>query len=64
MAAVVVPESVLKKQKREEEWALAKNQQLDEQKKKNAGNRKLICTRAKKYAEEYAQQVFPFPDFM
>lgn len=39
---VVVPESVLKKQKRNEEWALAKKQEFEAAKKKKADNRKLI----------------------
>ena len=54
---VAVPESVLKKQKREEEWALAKKQELSATKKKNAENRKLIFNRAKQYAKEYQEQV-------
>ncbi|KAI3735610.1 hypothetical protein L6452_15117 [Arctium lappa] len=37
-----VPESVLKKQKRNEDWALAKKQEVEVLKKKNAANRKLI----------------------
>ncbi|BBG98653.1 zinc knuckle CCHC-type family protein [Prunus dulcis] len=53
---VVVPESVLKKRKREEEWALAKKQGLEAAKKKNAENRKLIYNRAKQYSEEYKEQ--------
>lgn len=53
----VVPESVLKKQKRNEEWALAKKQELDASKKKNLENRKLIYNRAKLYAKEYEEQV-------
>lgn len=53
----VVPESVLKKQKRSEEWALAKKQELAAVKKKNAENRKLIFCRAKQYAKEYEEQV-------
>ncbi|PQQ01267.1 60S ribosomal protein L7-2 [Prunus yedoensis var. nudiflora] len=53
---VVVPESVLKKRKREEEWALAKKQGLEAAKKKNAENRKLIYNRAKQYSEEYEAQ--------
>nr|GMC53906.1 60S ribosomal protein L7-2 [Ipomoea batatas] len=52
----VVPESVLKKQKRNEEWALAKKQELAAVKKKNAENRKLIFCRAKQYAKEYEEQ--------
>ncbi|KAJ8555283.1 hypothetical protein K7X08_012779 [Anisodus acutangulus] len=54
--AVPVPESVLKKQKRNEEWALAKTQVLVAAKKKSAENRKLIYNRAKQYASEYEQQ--------
>lgn len=53
-----VPESVLKKQKRQEEWALAKKQEIEAIKKKNAENRKLIFNRAKQYAKEYEEQVF------
>ncbi|KAG5237967.1 hypothetical protein OIU76_012783 [Salix suchowensis] len=53
---VAVPESVLKKQKREEEWALAKKQELSDTKKKSAENRKLIFNRAKQYAKEYQEQ--------
>ncbi|KAK4853432.1 hypothetical protein QYF36_009151 [Acer negundo] len=55
-AKVVVPESVLKKRKREEEWALAKKQELEAAKKKSGQNRKLIYNRAKQYSEEYEQQ--------
>ncbi|CAN6571173.1 unnamed protein product [Malus baccata var. baccata] len=53
---VVVPESVLKKRKREEEWALAKEQERVAANKKKAENRKLIYNRAKQYSEEYEQQ--------
>ena len=52
-----VPESVLKKQKRSEEWALAKNQELEAAKKKRFETRKLIFNRAKQYAKEYDEQV-------
>jgi large subunit ribosomal protein L7e len=52
----IIPESVLKKRKREEEWALAKKTDLEAAKKKNAENRKLIFKRAKLYAEEYANK--------
>ncbi|KAJ0007794.1 hypothetical protein Pint_30518 [Pistacia integerrima] len=55
-AKVVIPESVLKKQKRNEEWALAKKQELEATKKKNAESRKLIFSRAKLYAKQYAEQ--------
>lgn len=70
----MVPESVLKKQKRNEEWALAKKQEIEELKKKNAANRKLIFNRAKQYSKEYEAQVStyywilvfdpPFPCFI
>ncbi|KMS99359.1 hypothetical protein BVRB_2g044840 [Beta vulgaris subsp. vulgaris] len=53
---VIVPESVLKKQKREEEWALAKKQELDVQKKQRAENRKIIFKRAQQYSKEYENQ--------
>lgn len=56
-AGPVVPESVLKKRKREEQWALAKKQGLESAKKKNSENRKLIYNRAKQYAKEYDEQV-------
>lgn len=56
----LVPESVLKKQKRNEEWALAKKQDAELLKKKNAANRKLIFNRAKQYTKEYEDQVSSF----
>ncbi|KAF7846618.1 hypothetical protein BT93_L3996 [Corymbia citriodora subsp. variegata] len=52
----VVPESVLKKRKRNEEWALAKTQEIEATKKKNVENRKLIYIRAKQYSKEYEEQ--------
>ncbi|RRT54309.1 hypothetical protein GW17_00007149 [Ensete ventricosum] len=55
-AKAVVPESVLKKRKREEQWALAKKQAADAKKKKDRENRKLIFTRAQQYAKEYESQ--------
>lgn len=55
-----VPESVLKKQKRNEEWALARKQEREVSKKKNLANRKLIYNRAKLYAKEYEEQVLYF----
>ena len=54
----MVPESVLKKRKRAEEWALAKKQALESAKKTNSDNHKLIYIRAKKYAREYDEQVY------
>ncbi|KAJ4957780.1 hypothetical protein NE237_024891 [Protea cynaroides] len=56
MVAPVVPESVLKKEKRNEEWAFANKQEVEAAKKKNAENRKIIFKRAKQYAEEYEEQ--------
>ncbi|KAE9584489.1 putative ribosomal protein L7 [Lupinus albus] len=53
---ITVPESVLKKQKREEEWALAKAKENETAKKKRSQNRKLIFNRAKQYAKEYTEQ--------
>ncbi|KAB2626368.1 60S ribosomal protein L7-2-like [Pyrus ussuriensis x Pyrus communis] len=55
-AAPVVPESVLKKRKREEQWALAKKKDLESAKKKSSENRKLIYNRAKQYAKEYDEE--------
>ncbi|CAL5184580.1 unnamed protein product [Lathyrus oleraceus] len=52
----VVPESVLKKQKRNEEWALVKKQEQESAKKKRSETRKLIWSRAKQYAKEYDDQ--------
>ncbi|KAG6631801.1 60S ribosomal protein L7-2-like [Carya illinoinensis] len=52
----VVPELVFKKQKMNEEWTLAKKQELESEKKKGAENRKLIYSRAKLYAKEYDEQ--------
>jgi large subunit ribosomal protein L7e len=52
----VVPESVLKTQKRSEEWALAKKLDTETLKKKNSDNRKLIFSRAKQYTKEYEEQ--------
>ncbi|GFZ04391.1 ribosomal protein L30/L7 family protein [Actinidia rufa] len=52
----VVPESILKKQKRNEEWALKKKEEHAALKTKNAENRKLIFNRAKQYSEEYDEQ--------
>lgn len=53
----VVPESVLKKRKREEQWALAKKQELADKRKKDRENRKVIFLRAQKYSKAYETQV-------
>ncbi|KAG6581766.1 60S ribosomal protein L7-4, partial [Cucurbita argyrosperma subsp. sororia] len=52
----LIPESVLKKTKRNEEWALSKQQEFEAAKKKNSENRKLIFNRAKLYSKEYEEQ--------
>ncbi|KAK4269576.1 hypothetical protein QN277_022715 [Acacia crassicarpa] len=52
----VVPESVLKKRKREEEWALAKAQETEAAKKKRAESRMVIKKRTEQYYKEYAEQ--------
>ncbi|KAJ9185935.1 hypothetical protein P3X46_005505 [Hevea brasiliensis] len=55
-AEAIIPESVLKKRKRNEEWALLKNEELKAKKEKNAENRKIIFKRAEKYGKEYREQ--------
>ncbi|KAB8107857.1 hypothetical protein EE612_042936 [Oryza sativa] len=54
--AAVVPESVLKKRKREEQWAADRKEKALTEKKKAVESRKLIFARAKKYAQEYDAQ--------
>nr|CAD1832007.1 unnamed protein product [Ananas comosus var. bracteatus] len=54
--AAVVPESVLKKRKREEQWALAKKGANDAEKAKEREKRKLIFSRAQLYSKEYESQ--------
>jgi large subunit ribosomal protein L7e len=56
-AAAVVPETLLKKRKRDEEWASARKQQLEAARSKNAKNRQLIFKRAEQYIKEYRSQV-------
>ncbi|OAY42315.1 60S ribosomal protein L7-2 [Manihot esculenta] len=55
-AAAIIPESVLKKRKRSEEWALLKNQELKVKKEKNAESRKIIFKRAEQYGKEYREK--------
>ncbi|BBN05430.1 large subunit ribosomal protein L7e [Marchantia polymorpha subsp. ruderalis] len=55
-AAPTVPESVLKKRKRDEQWALSRKEQQDASKIKNRENRKVIFKRADQYVKEYRQQ--------
>jgi large subunit ribosomal protein L7e len=56
-AVPTVPETLLKKRKRDEEWASARTQQLEASRNKNAKNRQLIFKRAEQYIKEYRSQV-------
>lgn len=56
-AAGGVPESVLKKRKRDEDWATKKAAAVTEAKKKSKDKRKDIFKRAEKYVKEYRDQV-------
>lgn len=56
-APAVVPETLLKKRKRDEQWAAAKSAELSAAKTRNAKNRTLIFKRAQQYQEEYEKQV-------
>jgi large subunit ribosomal protein L7e len=53
----MVPETLLKKRKRDEQWASARKQQLEASRTKNAKNRQLIFKRAEQYIKEYRSQV-------
>ncbi|CAL4971872.1 unnamed protein product [Urochloa decumbens] len=54
--ATAVPESVLRKQKREEQWAADKKEKALADRKKALESRKIIFARAKQYAQEYDAQ--------
>ncbi|OEL24298.1 60S ribosomal protein L7-4 [Dichanthelium oligosanthes] len=54
--AAVVPESVLRKRKREEQWAADKKEKSLADRKKALESRKIIFARAKQYAQEYDAQ--------
>ncbi|CAL4890466.1 unnamed protein product [Urochloa decumbens] len=54
--ATAVPESVLRKQKREEQWAADKKEKALANRKKALESRKIIFARAKQYAQEYDAQ--------
>lgn len=56
-APPAVPETLLKKRKRDEQWAAAKAAELSAAKSRNAKNRTLIFKRAQQYQEEYEKQV-------
>lgn len=55
--AGTVPESVLKKRKRDEDWAAKKAANAGELKKKSREQRKEIFKRAENYVKEYRDQV-------
>jgi large subunit ribosomal protein L7e len=52
-----VPETLLKKRKRDEQWAINRKEQLETSKKNSAKNRTLIFKRAEQYIREYRGQV-------
>jgi large subunit ribosomal protein L7e len=52
-----VPETLLKKRKRDEQWASTRKQQLEISRSKNVKNRQLIFKRAEQYIKEYRSQV-------
>lgn len=56
-AAKAVPESVLRKRKREEQWAADKKEKALADRKEALESRKIIFARAKLYAQEYDAQV-------
>ena len=53
----VVPETILKKRKRDEQWAAKATAAKAEAKKKAAAKKQEIFKRAEKYVQEYRQQV-------
>lgn len=52
-----VPESVLKKRKRDEDWAAKKAAAVADKKKHSKSNRKDIFKRAEQYVKEYRDKV-------
>mgnify|MGYP002775593235 FL=1 len=52
-----VPESVLKKRKRDDQWSLTRKQKAEETKSNSAANRKGVFKRAEQFIKEYRQQV-------
>lgn len=56
-APAPVPETLLKKRKRDEKWAADESAALVAAKTRNAKNRTLIFKRAQQYEEEYKKQV-------
>ena len=60
----MIPESVLKKQKRNEERALAKKQEVDAKKKKNSENWKLIYSRGAGDTHRFISYIYIFSFFL
>ncbi|CAK9215519.1 unnamed protein product [Sphagnum troendelagicum] len=54
--APTVPETLLKKRKRDEQWASTRKQQLEVSRSKNVKNRQLIFKRTEQYIKEYRSQ--------
>jgi large subunit ribosomal protein L7e len=55
-AMKIVPETLLKKRKRDEQWAVNRKEQLESAKKKSSNSRTLIFKRAEQYIREYRGQ--------
>ncbi|CAM6126489.1 unnamed protein product [Calypogeia fissa] len=55
-AAAMVPESVLKKRKRDEQWALAKKEELAAARTKSRSDRKVIFKQTEEYLKEYKKE--------
>jgi hypothetical protein len=58
-----VPETILKKRKRDDEWAAKKAALVADTKKKSKSNRKDIFKRAEQYVKEYRDQVWILRDW-
>lgn len=56
-AMKTVPETLLKKRKRDEQWAINRKEQLESAKGKNSKSRTVIFKRAEQYIREYRGQV-------
>eukprot|EP00249_Psilotum_nudum_P000470 c12182_g1_i1 orf=107-847(+) len=54
--APTVPESLLKKRKRDEQWALVRKKRAQEDRAKKSERRRVIFKRAEAYIREYRQQ--------
>jgi len=52
----VVPETLLKKRKRNEQWAINRKEQLESSKAKNAKNRGVVFKRAEEFIKQYRGQ--------